>query len=365
MKISEITDYLESLIPLSFQESYDNSGLLVGDRNAEAKGALICIDVTEEVVDETIQLGFNLIISHHPLVFSGLKKFTGSNAVQRTLLKAIKNDVAIYSAHTNLDKVAGFGVNFKIAQKLGLQNVEVLAPETDLYSKIAVNVPVSYDQGIANEMFAVGAGRLGNYTNSALFTSGTETFKPNFIAEPFLGEREKVQYVESTKIEAIALNQDVNRVVDAIKKAHPYEQPAIDVIALKNQWNNVGCGAVGNLPKPQDAEQFLKKVKEVFGCGVIKHTQLPNKPISRVALCGGSGSEFLHNAIASGADIYITADVKYHQFFDAPYPFVLADIGHYESEQFTKEIFSEILTEKFNTFALQLTKVNTNPIKYL
>ncbi len=365
MKISEITNYLESLVPLSFQESYDNAGLLVGDRNVEATGALICIDVTEEVVDEAIQLGYNLIISHHPLVFSGLKKFTGTNAVQRTLLKAIKNEVAIYSAHTNLDKVAGYGVNFKIAQKLGLKQVEVLAPEGNLYSKITVNVPLSHEQGVAHAMFNAGAGQLGNYSCNAFYAEGLETFKPCSKANPFIGQIDETSRVESAKIEMLVLNQDVDRVIDAMKKSHPYEEPAYYVLPLNNRWNHVGCGAVGNLPEPQEAELFLKKVKEVFGCGVIRHTQLPNKTISRVALCGGSGSEFLHNAIASGADIYITADVKYHQFFDVPYPFVLADIGHYESEQFTKEIFSEILTEKFNTFAHQLTKVNTNPIKYL
>lgn len=365
MKIGEITNFLETVAPLAMQESYDNAGLIVGDRQTEATGALISLDVTEDVVDEAISLGYNLIIAHHPFVFGGLKRFNGSNYVERTLIKAIKNDIAVYASHTNLDNMLVNGVNSKIAQKIGLTDVKILAPMGGSLCKIVTFVPQKHAETVREAMFSAGAGCIGNYGSCSYNTQGQGTFKAQEGCNPFVGEIGRIHFEDETKIETIAPKYLVGKVVDALCKAHPYEEPAYDIYPLDNKFDMVGSGIVGNLPQPEDAQDFLLRVKETFSCGVIRHTRLPQTPISRVAVCGGAGSFLVNDAVRSGADILLTADIKYHQFFDAPYPFVLADIGHYESEQFTKELFYELVKGKFTNFAVQLAKVNTNPIKYV
>ena len=365
MKISEITNFIESVAPLAMQESYDNAGLIVGNRETEATGALICLDVTEEVVDEAISLGFNLIIAHHPFVFGGLKKFNGSNEVERTLIKAIKNDVAVYAAHTNLDNMLANGVNSKIANKLGLTDTRILAPMSGNLRKIVVFVPTSHAEAVRNAMFEAGAGCIGNYSGCSYNLEGQGTFKAEEGCNPYVGEIGKMHFEDETRIETIAPKHLVSKVVSAMMSVHPYEEPAFDIYPLENDFAMAGSGIIGLLPQPEDASAFLQKVKKTFGCGCIRYTRLPESPIQKVAVCGGAGSFLIGDAMRAGADILLTADIKYHQFFDARYPFVLADIGHYESEQFTKELFYELLTGKFSNFAVRLTKVNTNPIKYV
>lgn len=365
MKISEITSYIESVAPLAMQESYDNAGLIVGNRQAEATGALICLDVTEEVVDEAIGLGFNLIISHHPFVFSGLKKFTGANYIERTLIKAIKNDIAVYAAHTNLDNMLNNGVNSKIAEKIGLRNVRILSPMSGNLCKLAVYVPKSHAEAVRNAMFEAGAGSIGNYDSCSYNTEGQGTFKANENCNPFVGNIGKLHFEAETRIETIMPQHLTGKVINAMLAAHPYEEPAYDIYPLKNEYNQAGTGIIGELTEPENAAAFLLRIKKIFDCGSIRHTRLPETPIARIAVCGGAGSFLIEDAMRAGADILLTADIKYHQFFDARYPFVLADIGHYESEQFTKELFYELLTRKFSNFAVRLTKVKTNPIKYV
>lgn len=365
MKIAEITDFIESVAPLAMQESYDNAGLIVGDRNAEATGALICLDVTEEVVDEAISLGFNLIIAHHPFVFGGLKKFSGNSEVERTLVKAIKNDVAVYAAHTNLDNMLVNGVNSRIASKLGLTDTRILSPMGGNLRKIVVFVPTADAEVVRNAMFEAGAGSIGNYSHCSYNLEGQGTFKAEEGCNPYVGEIGKTHFEPETRIETIAPKHLVSKVVNAMLSVHPYEEPAFDVYPLDNSFAMAGSGIIGSLPQPENAADFLQRVKKIFGCGCIRHTRLPESPISKVAVCGGAGSFLIGDAMSAGADILLTADIKYHQFFDARYPFVLADIGHYESEQFTKELFYELVTGKFSTFAVRLTKVNTNPIKYV
>ena len=364
MKIAEITDFIETVAPLAMQESYDNAGLIVGDRETEATGVLICLDVTEEVVDEAISLGFNLIVAHHPFVFGGLKKFCGGSWVERTLIKAIKNDVAVYAAHTNLDNMLQNGVNSRIADKLGLTDTKILAPMDGNLRKIVVFVPTSHSDAVRNAMLDAGAGHIGNYSHCSYNLQGHGSFKAEDGCNPYVGEIGEMHFEDETRIETIAPAHMVGKVVRAMLAAHPYEEPAYDIYPLDNSYAMVGSGIIGTLPQPEDALTFLKKVKKIFGCGVIRHTRLPEK-IQKVAVCGGAGSFLIGNAMRARADILLTADIKYHQFFDAQYPFAVADIGHYESEQFTKELFYELLTGKFSNFAVRLTEVNTNPIKYV
>ena len=365
MKISEITDYIESMAPLAMQESYDNAGLIVGDRKAEATGALISLDVTEKVVDEAISLGINLIIAHHPFVFGGLKKFTGANYVERTLIKAIKNDIAVYAAHTNLDNMLNNGVNSKIAEKIGLQNVRIMSPLRNKLCKVAVYVPQTHAEAVRSAMFAAGAGCIGNYDSCSYNIEGQGTFKANDNCKPYVGKIGELHTEAETRIETIVPQHLTGKVISAMLAAHPYEEPAYDIYPLQNDYNQAGSGIIGTLSKPENAADFLLRIKKIFDCGSIRHTRLPETPIQKIAVCGGAGSFLIEDAMRAGADILLTADVKYHQFFDARYPFVLADIGHYESEQFTKELFYELLTRKFSNFAVRLTKVKTNPIKYV
>ena len=365
MKIAEITNFIETIAPLAMQESYDNAGLIVGNKQNEATGALICLDVTEEVVDEAIRLGYNLIVAHHPFVFGGLKKFSGNGWVERTLVKAIKNDVAVYAAHTNLDNMLVNGVNSRIASKLGLTNTRILAPMSGNLRKLVVFVPTSHAEAVRNAMLDAGAGHIGNYSHCSYNLEGQGSFRAAEGCNPFVGEIGKTHFEPETRIETIAPAHIVGKVVSAMVAAHPYEEPAFDIYPIENSYTQAGSGIIGTLPKPENAADFLQRVKTIFGCGCIRHTRLPETPIQKIAVCGGAGSFLLNDAMRAGADILLTADIKYHQFFDARYPFVLADIGHYESEQFTKELFYELLTGKFSNFAVRLTEVNTNPIKYV
>lgn len=363
MKIKEVIQLIEEIAPLSYQESYDNAGLIVGDKNQEITGVIICLDSTEEVVQEAIDKKCNLIIAHHPIVFSGLKKFNGKNYIERTVIKAIKNDVAIYAAHTNLDNVAN-GVNFKIAEKLGLKNIQILSKKSQLLKKIVVFCPVSHIDAVKESMFIAGAGAIGNYSECSFSTTGIGTFKAGESTTPFVGEIGKLQKENEHKIEVVAESFKANHIIDAMIQAHPYEEVAYDIYQLDN-IHNIGSGIIGELEVPMDELEFLKQVKATFKAGSLRFTKLNGRKIQKIALCGGSGSFLLNNAISSGADVFISADFKYHQFFDAEDKIVIADIGHYESEQFTSEIFYEILIKKITNFAVRLSEINTNPINYL
>lgn len=364
MKIKDITNYIEEIAPLSFQEGYDNAGLIVGNAETEINAILISLDVNEEVVDEAINLKANLIVAHHPIVFSGLKKLNGKNYVERTVIKAIQNNIAIYASHTNLDSVLSTGVNTKIAQKLELQNIRILSPVENQLNKIMVYVPNRFTKKIQNALFSAGAGQIGNYNSCSFNLEGKGTFKAEENTDPFVGEQGKLHIEDETKIEVIAPNHLTNKVISEMISAHPYEEPAYDIVPLKNTWKNVGMGIIGELTNEIDEIEFLQKTKQTFACQIIRHTELLNKKIKKVAVCGGAGSFLLQKAISQKADVFVSGDFKYHQFFDADKKILIADIGHFESEQYTKELFYELLIKKFYNFAIHLTKVNTNPIKY-
>lgn len=364
MNIKEITSIIETFAPLSFQESYDNAGLIVGNANDEISGILICLDSTEEIIDEAIQKNCNLIIAHHPIIFSGLKKLNGKNYIERTIIKAIKNNIAIYAAHTNIDNAFN-GVSFKMAEKLGLINCNVLLPKGDLLKKIVTFCPISHAEAVRNAMFSNGAGSIGNYSACSFNSEGIGTFKGNENTQPFVGKQNQLHHEEEIKIETIVPAHLVKKVVNALLEAHPYEEVAYDIYPLENTWSTIGSGIIGELPQPEDENTFLNQIKAALKTNCIRHTTLLGKPIQKVALCGGSGSFLLSNAIQQQADIFISADFKYHQFFDAENQIIIADIGHYESEQFTSELFYEILTKKIPNFAIHLSEKNTNPINYL
>ena len=363
MKIKEITNYLESVAPLHYQESYDNAGLLVGDASREIDAALITLDCTEEVVEEAIENNCNLIIAHHPIIFSGLKKITGQNYVERTIIKAIKNDIAIYAIHTNLDNIKT-GVSAKIAEILGVENCKILSPKKDLLRQLAVYCPVSDTEKVKEALFQAGAGDIGNYDECSFSAKGEGTFRANEGCDPHIGNIGERHTEKEEKIEVIFPKYKENTIISALKQAHPYEQVAYQIYILDNIYENVGAGIVGELAQKVDTNRFLEMLKTKMQTDCIRHTKLVKNQIKRVAICGGSGSFLLSNAICEKADIFITADFKYHEFFDGENDIIIADIGHFESEQFTKDLIYDLLSKKFSKFAVRLSKVNTNPINY-
>ncbi|WP_223584036.1 Nif3-like dinuclear metal center hexameric protein [Sphingobacterium sp. GVS05A] len=364
MKIKAVIQYLEQLAPLDFQESYDNAGLIVGDANQEITKVLISLDCTEEVVQEAIEKGCNLIISHHPIVFKGLKKFNGKNYVERTVIKAIENKIALYAIHTNLDNITG-GVNSKIADKLGLVNQAILESKPNVLRKMVVFVPRSHVEEVRTALFDAGAGQIGKHYDQCSFnTAGYGSFRPLAGSEPTIGEIGTQERVEETRIEVIYTRSIERKLLLALYEAHPYEEVAYDLFDLQNTTVEIGAGMIGNLPEPMDERDFLAYLKENLKLNVIRHTALLGRKVSRVAVCGGAGGFLLGAAKRSGADFFVTADYKYHEFFDAEGEIVIADTGHFESEQFTQELLYDIITKKFPNFATLTTEIDTNPIKY-
>jgi dinuclear metal center YbgI/SA1388 family protein len=363
MKIAAIISHLETIAPPAYQESYDNAGLLTGMPNWECSGVLVSLDCTEQIVQEAIEKKCNLIVTHHPIIFGGLKKITGRNYVEKTIILAIKHDIAIYAIHTNLDNML-HGVNAKMADLLGLVNRKILQPKSSTLKKLYTFVPEADAEKLRQAIFKAGAGVIGNYSNVSFGAPGVGSFIPGEGTNPHVGEVGKTHFENEIKIETIFPAYLQEAVVKALKEAHPYEEVAYEVIELANSNERIGSGLMGELPEAIDENAFLDKIKQVFGLSVIKHTRLLGKPVKKVALCGGAGSFLISKALSSGADFYISADIKYHEFFDANDRLVLADIGHFESERFTIDLLDEILREKFPTFAVLKTAINTNPVKY-
>ena len=365
MKIKEIIRVLEQWAPPSYQESYDNSGLIVGDKNLNCSGCLITLDTIESIIDEAIETGCNLIISHHPIVFGGLKKITGRNYVERTVLKAIKNDIAIYAIHTNLDNVHT-GVNKKISDLIGLENTRILAPKQKTLRKLTTFVPMDSADEVKNALFTAGAGSIGNYEECSFSSEGLGTFKPGNASNPTIGtaggSRESVK---ESKLEFLIPSHLTSPVLSALFQAHPYEEVSYFLNELTNTNQEVGSGMIGELPDAIATTLFMEQLKEKMRINCIRHTAISTETIKKVAVCGGAGGFLLNAAKGAGADIFITADYKYHEFFDADGQIIIADIGHYESEAFTKELIYDFLKEKLTNIALHSSKVNTNPINYL
>jgi dinuclear metal center YbgI/SA1388 family protein len=364
MKVGDIIGYLESVAPPVYQESYDNAGLITGSRNTEVTSALITLDITEEVVAEAVEKKCELIISHHPIIFKGIKRLTGSTYVERCLIQAVKNDIAIFAAHTNLDNVSG-GVNAKIAEKIGLVNTTVLNPSGNLLFKLVTFIPKDHLEQVQQAIFNAGAGHIGKYDQCSYRTSGSGTFRGGEDTNPFVGTPGAFHIEEEIRFETIVPIHLKDQVIKALLQAHPYEEVAYDLYPLENTMPLIGSGLIGELNYPREEGFFLQYLMEIFQCKIIRHTKILEKPIHKVAVCGGSGSFLLSKAIAAGADAFVTADFKYHEFYDAEDKILVADIGHFESEQFTKELFFELLIKKFPNFALRLSEIKTNPISYL
>lgn len=364
MKIKEIVSALDRFAPLPLQDGFDNAGLQIGLTEAEATGALLCLDVTEAVLDEAIALGCNLVISHHPLIFKGYKSITGKDYVERCILKAIRNDMVLYAAHTNLDNAKG-GVNYKIAEKIGLKHLQVLEPKRNSLLKLVTFVPTEQAERVRKALFAAGCGNIGGYDSCSYNLKGEGTFRAGENTHPFCGSIGELHWEEEVRIETILPAYKKGEVVRALLSAHPYEEPAFDLYPLENEWTQAGAGIVGELKTPETELEFLKRIKKIFEVECVKHNRLTGREIQKVALCGGAGAFLIPQAIRSGADIFITGEIKYHDYFGHEDEILLAEIGHYESEQYTKEIFYSIIRDLFPNFALHLSKINTNPIKYL
>ena len=364
MKIKDIINALERFAPLPLQDGFDNSGLQIGLTQVEATGALLCLDVTETIIDEAIAKGCNLVIAHHPLLFKGYKSITGKDYVERCILKAIKNDIVIYAAHTNLDNSTG-GVSFKIADKLGLKRAQILSPKNEVLSKLVTFVPTAHADIVRNALSNAGCGQIGNYDSCTFNVSGNGTFRALDNANPFCGEVGELHTEPEVRIEIIFPSYLKGKVLAALLAAHPYEEVAFDVYALENTWKEVGAGVIAELDAPVDELTFLKQIKSTFNVGCVKHSAIRGKQIKRVAICGGSGGFLLSQAIGAGADLFLSAEIKYHDYFGKDDQILIADIGHYESEQFTIELFSELLTEACPDLKHYVTEVNTNPINYL
>ena len=364
MKIAEIIQTIENFAPISYQENYDNAGLIIGDKLTDCTGVLICLDSIEAVVDEAIAKNCNLIVAHHPIVFSGLKKINGKNYIERTIIKAIKNDIAIYACHTNIDNVR-LGVSDVIAEKLNLKNRKILEPKKSILKKLFTYIPTKRKDDLLNALFAAGAGNIGNYSECSFSVEGNGTFKPNELANPVVGENGIRSNENEAKIEVIFPYYLESKIIQTLKANHPYEEVAYEIISLDNAFQDVGSGMIGVLENEMDEMQFLSYLKEKMNTQCIRYTSLLNKPIKTVAVCGGAGSFLLNHAISQKADVFITGDFKYHQFFDADNQLIICDIGHYESEQFTSQLFNKIISEKFPNFAVQISTINTNPVNYI
>lgn len=363
MKIAAILQYLETIAPPYLQENYDNAGLLTGSAGWECTGALISLDVTEAVVQEAIEKKCNLIVAHHPIIFSGLKKITGKNYVEQTVILAIKNDIALYALHTNLDNVLK-GVSGKMADMLGLVDQKILQPKTGLLKKLVTFVPLKEAEKVRAAMFEAGGGHIGDYSEASFGVEGVGTFKAGKGTDPYVGKIGKRHEEQELRLEVIFPEWIEGALIAAMIAAHPYEEVAYDIIPLENAHQQIGSGITGKLKEPMAETAFFNLVKEVFGLVVIRHTPFTGKPVQKVALCGGAGSFLINTAKDSGADVYLTGDIKYHEFFDADGRLVVADIGHYESEQYTIDLLFDVLSKKFSNFAVLKTGVKTNPVHY-
>jgi dinuclear metal center YbgI/SA1388 family protein len=364
MKIKEIISVLEEMAPLAYAEDFDNVGLLVGNQDEEATGILVCHDALENIIDEAIVKNCNLVVCFHPILFSGLKKITGKNYVERAVIKAIKNDIAIYAVHTALDNHQE-GVNKIFSDALGLVNTKILIPKQNFIRKLVTFTITENAEEVRNALFDAGAGNIGNYENCSFNSKGIGTYMGNEHSNPQVGERFEFVQGDEIKIEVTFEKHLENKILKALFKSHAYEEVAYEIYELQNQHQNIGLGMIGELKNPMSEKEFLLFAKEKMECGGIRYSNFIGKEIKKVAVLGGAGSFAIKNAIQAGADAYLTADLKYHQFYEAENKLLLADIGHFESERHTKNYIVEYLRKKILNFAVILSEENSNPVKYL
>ncbi|MDR1737207.1 MAG: Nif3-like dinuclear metal center hexameric protein [Candidatus Symbiothrix sp.] len=364
MNIEQIIVNIEAFAPLAWQDDFDNSGLQVGNIHQTATGALLCLDVTEDVVDEALDAGCNLIISHHPLLFHPLRTLTGKTYIERCVMKACKHDLVIYAAHTNLDNAFG-GVNFCLAEKIGLENPRILKPKSGILLKLVTFVPKNYAEEVRTAMFRAGAGHIGNYDMCSYNLAGEGSFRAGDNAQPFVGDVGELHLEQEIRIETIVPAYRKSAVEKALLLAHPYEEPAYDFYPLQNEWERVGSGVIGELSLETEESTFLEQVKATLHLQTLKHSPFTGKTVRRVAICGGSGAFLIPDAIAQKADVFLTGEARYNDYYNVEDRLLLAVSGHFETEQCTKELFFDIISKKMPNFALRFSKVNTNPINYM
>ncbi|MCX6245501.1 MAG: Nif3-like dinuclear metal center hexameric protein [Bacteroidetes bacterium] len=363
MKIRELTQFLEQFAPLALQEEYDNSGLIIGEPDGEISKILITLDITEKVLDEAIEKKCDFVISHHPMIFKGIKRLTGEDPEQKLAVKAIRSDLAIYAMHTNLDNAVR-GLNAHLCDLLGLKNCSILSPAKGLLSKLVTFCPLEHTDRVRQALFDAGAGHIGNYDCCSYNLSGHGTFRASDEANPFVGEKNKVHVEPETRIEVIFPRYLEKKIISALIENHPYEEVAYDIYPLENRAAFAGSGMTGELDTAADETEFIGRVKQLMGLPVLRHSELTGNTVRKVAVCSGSGAFLIPEAKRSGADVFLTADLKYHDFFEGTTRFFLADIGHYESERFAKDLIYGILIKKFPTFAILKSEINTNPVHY-
>ncbi|WP_026775199.1 Nif3-like dinuclear metal center hexameric protein [Polaribacter sp. Hel_I_88] len=364
MTIQNITNYIEELAPLNYAEDFDNVGLLIGNYHTEVTGVLVTLDTLEQTVDEAIAKNCNLIVSFHPIIFGGLKKINGNNYVERVVLKAIQNNIAIYATHTALDNSKN-GVSAKMCEVLGLTNTKILIPKKGIIKKLTTYIPVDEASTLKEKLFEAGAGNIGNYDSCSFDVKGESSFRGNKDANPTYGKKNELTKREETKISVVFESKNENAILKALKENHQYEEVAYEIVTTENVYQNIGMGMIGEFETEMDEKDFLLFLKKTMKTDCVRHSALINKKIKKVAVLGGSGSFAISNAKKAGADAYISADFKYHEFFKAENSILLADIGHYESEQFTKNLLVDYLTKKFSNFAVILSEKSTNPIYYI
>ncbi len=363
MLIRDVIQFLEEKFPRHYAEDFDNTGLLTGDPDWELKGILITHDATETVVDEAIRKGRNLIISFHPIIFSGLKKITNRSYVERSIIKAIKNDIAIYSPHTAVDNQAQ-GVSYWTLKQLGLKNIQVLMPKQNTFAQLVTYVPHEQAEQVRSALFAAGAGRIGNYDECSYNLEGYGTFRPNEEANPFVGEKNKRHTEPETRISVVFPVHLKQAVVSAMYEAHPYEEPAFEVFLLDNPHPEIGIGSIGEFENPLEEKGFLKLLKEKLEVPFLRHSTFTGKKIKKVALVGGSGAFAIDEAKRAGVDAFVSGDIKYHDFFKAENNILIVDAGHFETERFVSDFLTGILSQKFSNFAITKSETKTNPVNY-
>ncbi|MCH5319750.1 MAG: Nif3-like dinuclear metal center hexameric protein [Paramuribaculum sp.] len=362
--IRDIISLIEDFAPSALQESYDNCGLQVGDATLECTGALLCVDARPEIVEEAKRKGLNLIICHHPLFFKGLKRIIGNTQVEKTAWAAIKHDIAIYASHTSLDNARG-GVSFSMAEALGLNNIRFLSPQDDKILKLSVWIPRAHALDLRDQLFMAGCGQLGNYDNCSFSVEGTGTFRPLEGSCPADGTINALHSGEEVRLELLLPRWIKSKVEETILLNHPYEEPAYEFSSVTIGTKSSGLGAVGELSSPITAVSLIERIKSTFNSPVVRCNRFDiHTPVRKVALCGGSGSSFIENAIREKAQVYITSDTGYHAFVDYADKILIADIGHFESENCAKNIFYGIIKEKFPNFAVEYSKTESNPIIY-
>lgn len=364
MVVSEVTKIIEGFAPPAIAESFDNVGLMVGEGSMRVTGILLTLDVIEEHIDEAIERGLNLIITHHPLIFSPLKTISGRDYIQRIIIRALRNNIAIYSAHTNIDSTQG-GVSHRLGEMLELTNMRVLHPSSGNLLKLIIYTPFDYANSVRKALADSGAGTIGAYGSCSFSSSGEGRFSAKEGAAPFVGSIGELHTENEERIETIVAAHKLDSVMNAVRRVHPYEEIAYDIIELKNKDKNIGLGVTGELSCEVSMVDFIERVKKVVKIPTIKHSRPHKTTVRTVALCGGAGASFIGDAIRSNADIYLTGDLKYHDFFTPEKSITIADIGHFESEQFTLDIFYDVLIKKITNFAICKTTINCNPINYL